>query len=209
MDVLTGAYNPSGKLSMSFPYTVGQAPICYNHYSSGRPRPEGEAGAYTCRYLDVSNEPLYCFGYGLSYTEFAYSGLEVTDWKKVDAEEGELESRSISLTEGCEIQPEDTILCKVTTKVKNTGSVAGTEIVQLYIQDRFASRVRPVKELKAFQRVSLEPGCEKEVTFYVTDRMLSFYREDDSFGWEPGSFCFWVGCNSAVRDGVEHRVEAR
>ena len=100
LDVLTGAYNPSGKLSMSFPYTVGQVPICYNHYSSGRPRPEEGAGAYTCRYLDVSNEPLYCFGYGLSYTEFAYSGLEVTDWKKVDAEEGELESRSTSLTEG-------------------------------------------------------------------------------------------------------------
>lgn len=209
LDVLTGAYNPSGKLSMSFPYTVGQVPICYNHYSSGRPRPEEGAGAYTCRYLDVSNEPLYCFGYGLSYTEFAYSGLEVTDWKKVDAEEGELESWSTSLTEGCEIQPGDTILCKVTAKVKNVGSVAGTEIAQLYIQDWFASRVRPVKELKAFRRVSLEPDCEKEVTFYVTDRMLSFYREDDTFGWEAGSFSFWVGGNSAVRDGVEYRIEAR
>ena len=74
----------------------------------------------------------------------------------------------------------------MTAKVKNAGSVVGTEIVQLYIQDRFASRVRPVKELKAFRRVSLEPGCEKEVTFYVTDRMLSFYREDDTFGWEAG-----------------------
>lgn len=180
MDVLTGAYNPSGKLPMSIPVSVGQLPISYDAYQTGRPK-EGckEPGAYRSGYLDMPNEPLYPFGYGLSYTSFAIS-------------EPVLNRNRMKKDEQIE----------VTVNVKNTGDTAGTEVLQLYIRDLTASRVRPVKQLKGFERVFLQPGEERQVEFVIEEEMLRFHRADGTFGSEPGSFRVWVENSSQVREGA-------
>lgn len=178
MDVLTGAYNPYGKLPMSFPYNVGQLPMSYNHYSSGRPKPEGSRGDYNCRYLDAPNEPLYPFGYGLSYTSFEISPVTLS---------------ADSMTSG------DKITASVT--VKNTGKTEGSELIQLYIRDVAASRVRPIKELKGFKHIELMPGEEKKVSFDIDDELLSFFRADGSFGSEPGKFKVWIA-DSSLTEGA-------
>ncbi len=176
MDVLTGAYNPSGKLPMSFPYNVGQLPISYNHYSSGRPKPEGSRGDYNCRYLDAPSEPLYPFGYGLSYTAFDISDVSLSsDRMSVD----------------------DRITASV--NVKNTGNVKGTQTIQLYIRDIAASKVRPVKELKGFEKVELLPGEEKKVEFDIGEEMLKFFRADGTFGSEAGKFKVWISDSSMTK----------
>lgn len=141
MDVLTGAYNPTGKLPMSFPYSVGQLPMSYNHYSCGRPKPAEGRGDYTSRYLDAPNEPLYPFGYGLSYTSFEISNVSLNADK---------------------LSAADKLTASV--NVKNTGKTFGTQLIQLYIRDVAASKVRPVKELKAFKRVELAPDEIKRVS---------------------------------------------
>jgi beta-glucosidase len=172
-DVLFGAYNPSGKLTATFPRTVGQVPIFYNHKSTGRPYNDQMLDKYKSRYLDVSNDPLYPFGFGLSYTNFSYSEIG-------------LSAKEISTAEKL------TVTCKVT----NSGARAGEEVVQLYVQDLVGSVTRPVKELKGFQKIMLQPGESKEITFTLTSNDFCFYRRDMSWGTEPGKFNIYVGGNS-------------
>jgi beta-glucosidase len=172
-DVLSGSYNPSGKLTATFPRSVGQVPIFYNHKSTGRPYNGDVLDKYKSRYLDISNDPLYPFGFGLSYTTFVYSEVGLS---------------------AKEISSQDKIT--VTCKVSNTGAVAGEEVVQLYVQDVVGSVTRPVKELKRFQKIKLMPGESKEVSFTLTSDDLSFYRRDMTWGTEPGQFNVFVGGNS-------------
>lgn len=166
--VLYGDYNPSGKLPMSFPRSVGQVPLYYNHFSTGRPGPIDLV--FWSHYGDESNKPLYPFGYGLSYTSFEYGDL------KIDA----TDNKNI----------------KVETTVTNTGKVAGEEVSQLYIQDKVGSVVRPVKELKGFQKFKLEPGASKTLEFTLTEKELGFYDNQGKFIVEPGDFNVMIGTSS-------------
>jgi len=170
-DVLFGEYNPSGKLPVTFPYSVGQIPIYYNHKNSGRPGSQEQK--FTSRYLDVPNDPLFPFGYGLSYTQFAYNNLTLSESILSD------------------IHP-----LEVRVDIKNTGLVAGTETVQLYIRDLVGSVTRPVKELKGFTKVMLKAGEVQTVSFKVAKEDLSFYNREGVWGTEPGKFKVFVGTNS-------------
>jgi beta-glucosidase len=170
-DVLFGDYNPSGKLPMTFPRSVGQVPVFYNEKSTGRPFDPNSK--WTSKYIDEANAPLYPFGFGLSYTTFNY---------------GEPKPGKAVFKKGENLQ--------VTVNVKNTGSRAGEEVVQLYVRDLVASATRPVKELKGFQKILLKPGESRAVTFTLTEHDLSFYRSDMTFGAEPGEFDIMVGGNS-------------
>jgi len=173
-DVLFGDVNPSGKLTTTFPQNVGQVPIYYAHKNTGRPLPEGKwFEKFRSNYLDVSNDPLYPFGYGLSYTTFSYSEVK-------------LSSNSLNKT--------GNIYATVT--LKNTGSKDGSEVVQLYIQDLVGSVTRPVKELKGFQKIFLKAGETKEITFKISAEDLKFYNADLKFVAEPGDFKVFVGGNS-------------
>lgn len=175
-DVLFGDYNPSGKLPVSFPRAVGQCPIYYNHKSTGRPFDTGLV--FWSHYTDESNEPLYPFGYGLSYTTFAYSDLKLSS-----SEFGMDEKITVSV------------------KVENTGNYDGEEVVQLYIRDLFGSVTRPVKELKGFEKISLAPGESKVVEFELSANELAFYTAEGKWQAEPGDFLLWVGTNS--QEGLE------
>ena len=186
-DILFGKVNPSGKTPVTFPRMTGQAPIYYAHNNTGRPANPTEmlideipveAGQTSvgCRsfYLDAGNSPLFPFGYGLSYTNFEYSDLKLaSDKLTVDGE------------------------VNVSVNLKNAGKYDGTEVVQLYVQDKVGSVTRPVKELKAFQRVELKAGENKTVTFTLPVLDLAFWRYDMTYGVEPGDFKLWVGTNSA------------
>jgi beta-glucosidase len=154
-DVLSGDYNPSGKTVMSFPYSVGQIPVYYNHFNTNRPAPETGDGAWKSRYRDIPNAPLYPFGYGLSYTSFAYSALQLSS---------PVISKSDKLT--------------VSVVVKNSGQYDGQEVVQLYIRDITASVVRPVKELKGFQKISLKAGESRTISF--TARTYHFLMQKET-----------------------------
>lgn len=167
--VLTGAYNPSGKLPMTFPRSVGQVPIYYNHLNTGRPGPRDVV--FWQHYIDEENAPLYPFGHGLSYTTFDYSGLRVR--RRGDAFE-------------------------VSVNVRNTGKRFGEEVVQLYIRDRFASVSRPVRELKGFEKIGLKPGERRRVVFRLSDAELGFYDGRGRFVVEPGVFDVFVGGSSAA-----------
>ena len=170
--VLYGEYNPSGKLTMTFPRNLGQVPIFYYEKNSGRPiyLPDPK---YKSRYIDSPNDPLYPFGFGLSYTTFAYSNIKLS---------------SQELTEKGEL--------KATINVTNTGSVAGEEVVQCYVRDLVGSVTRPVKELKGFEKTVLKAGESKNVTFTITPDMLAFHRLDMTFGTEPGDYKLFIGGNS-------------
>ncbi|MCH1624357.1 glycoside hydrolase family 3 N-terminal domain-containing protein [Ferdinandcohnia quinoae] len=173
-DVLYGDYNPAGKLTMSFPYTTGQVPVYYNHYTTGRPLTTmNQQEKFISKYLDGPNEPLYPFGYGLNYTTFSYSEIELT--KKVMSRN---ESISASVT------------------IINTGNFAGEEVVQLYIQDLYGSVVRPVKELKGFKKIYLQSGESMEVTFTITENDLKYFAADNSYKAETGEFKLYIGTNS-------------
>ncbi len=173
-DVLTGKYNPSGKLTMTFPQNVGQIPLFYNHKNTGRPYdPNVPQFAYGSRYWDVSNEPLYPFGYGLSYTTFAYSDLE-------------LSSKEIT---------KDSPL-KVSVKLTNSGGYDGEEIVQLYTRDLVGSITRPVKELKGFKKVFLKAGESKIIDFILSVNDLRFYNSQLDYVYEPGDFHLFAGGSS-------------
>jgi beta-glucosidase len=175
-DVLVGDHNPSGKLTMSFPKQTGQAPVYYNHFKTGRPLTnENQHEKFISKYLDGPNEPLYPFGFGLSYTTFAYS--EVTLDKNQMTRMGEIQA-SITVT--------------------NTGTIPGKEVVQLYIQDLYGSVVRPVKELKRFKKISLIPGESKKVVFTITEEDLKYYTADMSYQAEGGEFRVYIGTNSRV-----------
>jgi beta-glucosidase len=173
-DVLFGDYNPGGKITATFPRSVGQIPIYYNHKNTGRPF-DGEGPAkFKSDYLDISNEPLYPFGYGLSYTTFNY---------------GEVKLNKTSLKGG------ETLTASVT--VANTGKYAGEEVVQLYISDPVASISRSVKELKNYQKINLQPGEKKVVVFNITTNDLKFYNNQLKYDWEPGKFIVQIGTNSS------------
>jgi beta-glucosidase len=169
-DILTGKYNPSGKLPVTFPYTTGQIPIYYNHKNTGRPGVT--TVRYTSKYIDAPIKPLYPFGYGLSYSSFEYSAIS-------------LNKDTITGDEALEI----------TVEVTNTGKVTGTETVQLYIRDLVASITQPVKELKGFTRVTLEPGAKETVSFKLNKNDLKFYKDGNWIN-EPGEFNVFVGTNS-------------
>jgi len=170
-DVLFGDFNPSGKLPMTFPRNVGQIPLFYYHKNTGRPT--NDAVRYTSRYIDSPSTPLYPFGYGLSYTTFSISAPELS---------------------ATSIGQNDSLV--VSVKVKNTGARKGSELVQMYIQDKFGSVNRPVRELKGFKRVELEPGQETVVKFIVHPSDLAFYTADMTFKAEPGDFVVFVGSDS-------------
>ncbi|MDS0294924.1 glycoside hydrolase family 3 N-terminal domain-containing protein [Halogeometricum luteum] len=179
-DVLLGEYNPSGRLPMSFPITEGQIPIYYDRLKTGRPAedvdvdltepPENPAEKYLSRYLDIPNEPLYAFGHGESYTEFAYTDVSLD----VPA-----------------ITPEDSLSVDVT--VENTGGRAGTEVVQVYVRDLVGSRARPIRELVRFGNVELEAGESETVSFELTTADLAFWTADEEYAAEPGEFEVQVG----------------
>ena len=176
-DVLFGDYNPSGKLPVTFPRNVGQAPIHYDMKNTGRPIELGEPGAkYVSRYLNTPNDPLYRFGYGLSYTEFGYSPATLS---------------AASMGPGGSITASATIT--------NTGDRAGEEVVQLYVRDMVGSVTRPVQELKGFEKVMLQPGESRTVSFTLTPDDLAFTRQDMTRGWEPGEFQLWIAPSSGAK----------
>ena len=173
-DVLLGDVNPGGKLTTTFPKNVGQIPLFYNHKNTGRPLPQGAwFRKFRSNYLDVDNEPLYPFGFGLSYTDFAYSNVTLD--KSVMTNKGELTA---------------------TVTVTNTGKKDGTEVVQLYIRDLMGSVTRPVKELKGFKKIFLKAGESQKVSFKITSDLLRFYNYRLDFVCEPGNFEVMIGSNS-------------
>ncbi len=182
-DVLFGDVNPSGKLPATFPQNVGQLPMYYSQKNTGRPlAKDAWFQKFRSNYLDVSNEPLYPFGYGLSYTNFEYGAVK-------------LDKSSISKTDQI----------KVTVSVKNNGNFDGEEVVQLYLQDLVGSQTRPVKELKGFQKIFLEKGKSKDVEFILKEEDLRFFNQKLEFVSEPGKFKVYVGTNS--RDVQEAEFE--
>jgi beta-glucosidase len=172
-DVLFGDYNPSAKLPITFPRNEGQIPIYYNHLSTGRPPKDENDHVYVSGYTDIKNTPEFPFGYGLSYTTFAYSDLKLSK-----PAIGKNETLEASLT------------------VTNTGNVAGEEVVQLYLRDKVATIVRPVKELKDFRKIALAPGESRTITFTIGDDKLAFYHNDLELRSEPGEFDLMIGSSS-------------
>ena len=180
LDVLTGKKEPGGRLPISFPYCVGQVPISYNAYATGRPDDPDGGDKFKSRYLDIPNTPLYPFGYGMGYTGFEVSPVRL-DADKI-AENGKI---------------------KAAVTLKNIGERIGTETLQLYIQDVSASVVRPVKELKGFLKVTLTPGEEREISFEIKESMLRFLRADGTVGSEPGTFRVWIAKDSTQGEPEE------
>jgi beta-glucosidase len=174
-DVLFGNYNPSGKITATFPRSVGQIPVYYNHKNTGRPYNGKGSGKFKSYYMDISNDPLYPFGYGLSYTSFEYGDLVLNKTK---------------------LKGEETLTA--TVSISNTGKYAGEETVQLYIGDPVASITRSVKDLKGFKKILLQPGEKKEVSFAITTQQLKFYNSNLRYDWEPGEFIIQVGTSSAT-----------
>lgn len=195
LDVLTGDVNPSGKLPISFPRAVGQIPIYYSHLNTGRPASPGELGiplgtpvnpnGFTSKYLDVDFTPEYPFGFGLSYTTFEYSEPRVS---------------TAELTPGSSIT--------VSAEITNTGKRTGEEVAQLYIRDPVASVARPVRELKGFSRIRLNPGEKRTASFTLTPRELSLYNESMELVTEPGEFQAWIAPDSASGRDVRFRFRA-
>lgn len=179
-DVLFGDVNPSGKLTMSFPKAVGQVPLYYAAKNTGRPLLEGRwFEKFRSNYLDVDNDPLYPFGYGLSYTTFEYGPVTLS---------------------ASEVAEGGSVVAEVT--VKNTGKVAGKEVVQMYLQDVVGTTTRPVRELKGFEKVSLEPGETKTVSFEITPELMSHYNSDLKLVAEPGEFIVYVGADSRTKNSA-------
>lgn len=178
-DVLFGKVNPSGKLPVTFPRSVGQIPIYYNHKNTGRPLDEKltekcEYQRFRSNYMDECNTPLYPFGYGLSYSKFTYSDVSVSNTK-----------------------PSGNQTITASVNVTNSGNYDGAEVVQLYIRDVVGSNTRPVKELKGFQKVFLKKGESKNVTFSITPELLKFYDNNLKYDWEAGDFDIMIGTSSA------------
>ncbi len=170
-DVLFGRVDPSGKLPMSFPVHVGQIPTSYNELPTGRPY--SATNKYTSKYLDAPNTPQYPFGYGLTYTRFSFSNLHAPS----------------------SVSGNGTF--HVTADITNSGSVAGTDVVQLYLHESDTTILQPVKKLEGFQRVTLAPGQTKTVRFTLRRQNFGFYDEQGRFVVEPGRFNLWVGDSSA------------
>lgn len=172
-DVLFGTVNPAGKLPMTFPRNEGQIPVYYNHYNTGRPAKNNTDRNYVSAYIDLDNDPKFPFGYGLSYTGFRYSDMTLSS---------------------PELKGQQTLT--ITVNVTNTGKYDGEEVVQLYIRDLVGKVVRPVKELKGFQKVMIRKGQSKTVTFTLTPEDLKFYDDQLNYDWEPGEFDIMVGTDS-------------
>jgi beta-glucosidase len=173
-DVLFGNYNPAGKITATFPRSVGQIPIYYNHKNTGRPFDGKGSAKFKSDYIDISNDPLYPFGYGLSYTTFNYSDMKLSKTS---------------------LKGNETLTATVT--VSNTGKLEGEEVVQLYVSDPVASISRSVKELKNFKKIKLQPGEQKQVSFNITPQDLKFYNNKLNYDWEPGEFIIQIGANSS------------
>lgn len=173
-NVLLGKVNPSGKLTMSFPYNVGQIPVFYNHFTTGRPAEPGSTEKWVSKYLDVPNEPRLPFGFGLSYTDFEYSELTLS---------------ADTFDEHNSIQ--------ISVDVTNTGDMAGKEVVQFYIQDVIGKVIRPVKELKGFKKIKLTPGESQTVTFELSEETVRYIHQDLTKESDPGTFNIYVGTSSA------------
>ncbi|MDR6371113.1 beta-glucosidase [Chryseobacterium bernardetii] len=172
-DVLFGTVNPGGKLPMSFPRTEGQIPVYYNHYNTGRPAKNNTDRNYVSAYIDLDNDPKYPFGYGLSYTDFKYSDMVLSSTSLAGNQ-----TLNISVT------------------ISNTGKYDGEEVVQLYIRDLYGKVVRPVKELKGFQKVFIKKGESKKVDFKLTPEDLKFFDDELNFDWEGGEFDIMIGTDS-------------
>ena len=184
-DILFGKVNPSGRLSMSIPYCTGQLPISYADFPTGRPKPETDKFIqFVSNYMDVPNHPLYSFGCGLSYCEVEYSAVSLD--KSVLTPDGKL-TASVTVT--------------------NKGDMAVKEAVQLYVRDIKGSVVRPVRELKGVQKITLEPNGQKTVSFEITEEMLRFYDEDMNFVSEAGAFTLWIGHDSMTKNGADFVLE--
>ncbi len=179
--VLYGDYNPSGKLPMSFPRSVGQLPIYYNYKNTGRPDDKGEE-VFWSHYGDEKNSPLYPFGYGLSYSKFEYSNLKISN---------------ASFSGNQKVT--------VSVDVKNTGKVSGKEVVQMYIRDLFGSTTRPVKELKGFEMIALEPNQVKNVSFDIDSKLIEFYTANNKWEAEDGDFKVFIGGNSDATLGTDFK----
>lgn len=171
-DVLFGDYNPSGKLPMSFPRNEGQIPIYYNRFNTGRPS-INENKSYKSAYIDLPNSPQFPFGFGLSYTTFSYSDLKLSKQKMMKSE-----------------------TIEISLKITNTGKMEGEEVVQLYLHDQFGSVIRPIKELKDFQKIKLAPGETKTINFTIDNQKLCFYNSKLEFKSEPGEFEVMIGSSS-------------
>ncbi|MGM0830006.1 MAG: beta-glucosidase BglX [Bacillota bacterium] len=173
-DLLFGDVNPSGRLTMSFPYHVGQVPVYYNRFNTGRPKGAPDAQErYVSQYLDIPNDPLLPFGFGLSYTSFTYSEMKLSN-------ETMTEEQSLD----------------VSIQVTNDGPVAGEEVVQLYIRDHSGEVIRPVKELKDFKKISLEPGETADVSFTISEDQLRYHHSDLQYKSDSGTFTVYIGRNS-------------
>lgn len=184
-DVLFGKVNPSGKLTSTFPRSVGQIPLYYNHLMTGRPTSDNGFEKYRSNYLDEKNSPLYPFGYGLSYTQFSYSDVELSS---------------------SEMTPEKDITASFV--VTNIGKYEGQETAQLYIRDIVGSISRPVKELKGFEKITLKAGESKTISFKITHEMLKFYNSELKFVAEPGDFEVMIGASSAdIRSKVKFELK--
>ncbi|WP_262147104.1 beta-glucosidase BglX [Chryseobacterium foetidum] len=172
-DVLFGTVNPAGKLPMTFPRTVGQVPIYYNHYNTGRPAKNNTDRNYVSAYIDLDNDPKFPFGFGLSYTQFKYSDMNLSSTN---------------------LKGNQTL--NISVKVTNTGNYDGEEVVQLYIRDLFGKVVRPIKELKGFEKVYIKKGETKTINFTLTMENLKFYDDALNYDWEAGEFDIMVGTDS-------------
>lgn len=182
-DVLFGDYNPSGRLPLSWPRAVGQLPMYYNYKNTGRPTDERNF-VNTSRYIDLTNDPLFPFGFGLTYTHFEYSELILKD---------------STLTQG--------EVLELNATISNTGDRFGEEVVQLYIQDISASVARPVRELKGFQKIGLEPGASEEVKFTLEVEDLIYFGADRQWGIEPGTIRVWIGPNASEGLGSSFEIQ--
>ena len=180
--VIYGDYNPSGKLPMSFPRSVGQVPLYYNYKNTGRPSPVNPGQVFWTHYIDQKNTPQYPFGFGLSYTTFAYSKPMVVNTYSQDKK------------------------VTVSVKITNTGKREGKETVQLYLRDLYASVIRPVRELKGFEQVVLTPGQTKEITFTLTDQELGFFNNQQQWLVEKGDFQVFVGGDSQTINQVNFKL---
>jgi beta-glucosidase len=185
-DILLGDEYPSGRLTMSFPVTVGQVPVYYNALPTGRPKGNGDiAERFLSRYRDIPNEPLYPFGYGLTYTDFGYGQIK-------------LSSQIVT--------PASSISAKI--DIKNIGNRSGIETVQMYIRDLSGSMSRPVLELKGYKKIALNPGEETVVEFEITEEMLRFHTLENGFASEVGKFKIFIGKNAKELQFAEFELVA-
>jgi beta-glucosidase len=203
MDVLFGEVNPSGKLPVSFPRAVGQEPLYYNQLPTGRPadeidltRPPVGADKYFSRYIDETNAPLFPFGFGLSYTHFTYSNLKLTP--------SAISLATLQSAKAGLFVPSPSV--RVRVDVKNTGPVPGVEIVQLYLRNTGGSMEEPVRELKGFQRVPLNPGESKQIEFTLGFSELSYYNFDMKRVIEPTEYHVWAGGSSGATLDAQFEV---